>query len=161
MAAGAGVSYAVYEERNNRVRLLKEMEQSLGKLAYYMCEWRMPLEEAFIDILKEPYPMLIPFYKSVLEDVLKRNVENMGELWKRKSEVFLENTSLEKAIKELWAGCLCNIPIEPEALKMGFQYKREQLQAYLTDLQDKYKVEQKMVWTLGLCTSAFLCLIIW
>ena len=159
--AGFGISYAVYEERNHRIRLLKEMEQSLGKLAYFMYEWRLPLEEALTQMLKEPFPLFGCFYKKILEEVVKRNVGNIGELWEKNSLNYFQNISLQKTIKELWAGCFINIPMEPEELKKGLEHKREQLKAYLTDLQDKYKLEQKLVWTLGLCTSAFLCLIIW
>lgn len=161
LTAGFGVSYAVYEERTNRIKLLKEMEQSLGKLSYFMHEWRMPLEEALTQLLKESFPMFRSFYESVLEEVLQRKVENIGELWKRKSQDYFESTTLQKEIKEMWTDCFINIPMEPEALNNGLLYKREQLKAYLADLQDKYRMEQKLVWTFGLCMSVFLCLIIW
>lgn len=161
LTAGAGVSYAVYEERNNRIRVLKEMEQSLGKLRYFMYEWRMPFEEALTQILKESFPTFHTFYESVLSEVLKRECVNIGELWGEKSNDFLQGVSLHKQIRELWASCFTNIPMEPEALNNALEYKRAQLQAYLSDLQDKYKTEKKLVWTLGLFTSTFLCLIIW
>lgn len=160
LTAGAGVSYAIHEERNNRIKLLKEMEQSLGKLTYYMYEWRMPFEEALAQMLKEPFPIFHIFYEKVLEEVLIRNRGNIDELWHEESRTFLQSTSIQKEVKELWATCFTNIPIEPDALQKCIEHKREQIQAYLFDLQDKYKVERKLVWTLGLCTSAFLCLII-
>ncbi len=161
MTAGTGVSYAVYEERKNRLKLLNEMEQSLDKLAYFMYQWRMPAEEAFTKILKESFPMLQPFFSQVLEGIQKREVENLGELWLIKSKLFLETISLEKEIKEIWSACFLNIPMEPEDLQKTIHMKKQSIQTYLESLRDKYKMEQKLVWTLGVCASAFLCLIIW
>ena len=46
LSAGIGVSYSVISERKKRVEFLGTMEQDLKKLAYYMCEWRLPVEEA-------------------------------------------------------------------------------------------------------------------
>lgn len=161
MTAGVGISYAVYEERKNRIKLLKEMEESLGKLAYFMYEWRMPAEEAFLKMSKEAFPMLQSLFIEVLEGIQKRRVENLGELWNTASNKAFETMMLDEEIKELWCDCFLNIPIEPEALQKSIGSKRERLQTYLKELQDKYKVEQKLVWTLGLCVSGFLCLIIW
>lgn len=161
ITAGLGISCAVYEERKSRIKLLKEMEQSLGKIAYFMYEWRMPTEEAFLKIIKEPFSMLNSFFIEVLEGIQKRTVENLGELWNTASDKLFEGVILEKEIKELWSDCFLNIPMEPEALHKSIGSKRDELQTYLMSLQDKYKVEQKLVWTLGVCVSGFLCLIIW
>ena len=53
LSAGIGVSYSVISERKKRVEFLGTMEQDLKKLAYYMCEWRLPVEEAVGRMLKE------------------------------------------------------------------------------------------------------------
>lgn len=161
ITAGFGVSCAVYEERKDRIKILKEMEQSLGKLAYFMYEWRMPTEEAFLKISKEAFPELNSFFAEVLEGIQRKDVNNLGDLWIVASNKLFERVLLENEIQELWRACFLNIPTEPEALQKSIEGKRRELQTYLMALQDKYKVEQKLVWTLGLCVSGFLCLIIW
>ncbi len=161
VTAGAGVSYAIYMERQNRLKLLNEMQQGLEKLVYFMYQWRMPAEEAFAKMVKEPFPMLHPFFTEMLEEIIKREVENLGDLWFSKSEIFFERTSIQKEIQEVWCNCFLNIPMEPGDLQRTILMKKEVIETYLKTLQDKYRVEQKLVWTLGLCTSAFLCLIIW
>ena len=160
LIAGTGVSYGIYEERNHRIKCLKEMELSLGKLTYFMCEWRMSFEEALHQILRERLPMMRSFYEMVLEDVLKRSSATIGELWYENGMKYLKDIAIQTEMKELWLGCFDNIPLEPEALKVCLNHKRNELNAYLEALQDKYKTEQKLVWTLGVCSSAFLCLMI-
>ena len=160
LVAGTGVSYGIYEERNHRIKYLKEMEQSLAKLTYFMCEWRMPFEEALQQVLRERLPMMRSFYEVVLEDVLKRTSATIGDLWYENGMKYLKDIAIQTDIKELWSGCFENIPLEPEALKVGLEHKRNELKAYLQTLQVKYKTEQKLVWTLGVCSSAFLCLMI-
>ena len=160
LIAGTGVSYGIYEERNHRIKCLKEMELSLGKLTYFMCEWRMSFEEALHQILRERLPMMRSFYEIVLEDVLKRSSATIGELWYENGMKYLKDIAIQTEMKALWSGCFENIPLEPEALKVGLNHKRNELNAYLEALQDKYKTEQKLVWTLGVCSSAFLCLMI-
>lgn len=160
MTAGVGISYAIYEERQHRLKLLCEMEKSLEKLAYFMYDWRMSTEEAFVKILKEPFPNLMSLFLEILEEIRKREVINLGVLWKQKSSTYFETTTLEKDIKETWCDLFLNIPMEPEDLKRSILGKRDHIKSYLGFLQDKYKEEQKLVWTLGLCASAFLCLII-
>lgn len=161
MTAGLGVSYAIYEERKNRLKLLQEMEQSLGKLVYFMYQWRMPAEEAFTKMLRESFTMLHPFFVKVLEGIKRRNVENLGNLWKLESDNFFDATTMDKEIKEIWSNCFLNIPLEPEALQKSVLLIREEIQIHLESLRNKYKMEHRLIWTLGVCTSAFLCLIIW
>ena len=161
LMGGCGISYAVYEERKKRLQLLKEMIQSLEKMAYFMCVWRMPLEEALAQMQNVPLPILHSFYQDILEEVLARREENVGTLWQRKSESFFSFASLSLPIKELWSASFINLGMEPEVIKSNFDYKIAELRVYFTEFEEKYKTEGRLVWTLGVCASLFLCLIIW
>ena len=51
--------------------------------------------------------------------------------------------------------------MEPEALNKRLTERAERIADYVLELQEKYKGEQKLVFTMGFFVSAFFCLILW
>lgn len=161
VTAGAGCSYAILQERQEKLNLLKEMEYSLEKLAYFMYQWKMPVEEAFHHVAEEEYGMLRVFYQKLTEELDRRKAGNLGVLWKEKSNLIWQNWKLSKNLETLWNSLFLHMPMEPERLYTTLRQKTEEIAEVRRELQEKYKGEQKLVWTLGVSASVFLCLILW
>lgn len=161
LSAGVGLSYSVVKERNRQVEFLRQMEHSLRQLAYFMHQWRMPVEEAVRHVAKEENGILFAFYSEMLHALADRRVEDFGRLWQEKSICLLQKEKFPDEIKKLWSDSFLHIPMEPEALNRRLILRTEEINSHLADMQEKYKGEQKLVLTLGFFTSAFLCLILW
>lgn len=161
ICAGSGVSFSVVSERKRRVDLLKEMENSLKKLTYYMYQWKMPVEEAFKHVAGEEKGRLKEFYRIMHEALTEKTAENLGDLWQENSSRYLEKEKLERTVWTKWQECFLHIPMEPEALNKRLLLRAEEINAYRVELEGKYKGEQKLVLTLGVFVGAFLCLILW
>ncbi len=160
LSAGIGVSYSVIIERKKQTEYLKTMESDLKKLAYYMCEWRMPVEEAIGKMLKEELKFS-SFYKAIHKRLIERNVNDFGKLWQEESKILLADIMLGEDIKTLWQDCFFHMPMEPEAVKRQLILKSEMLFEKRKSLEEKYKGEQRVVLSMGFFASAFLCLILW
>ncbi len=161
VTAGIGFSFSVVAERKKQVQLLKEMEHSLTRLAYYMYQWRMPVEEALKHTSEEEKDILQEFYQGILLALQERQTENLGQLWQEESKRLLQNTKFSEEIKRLWQDCFIHIPMEPEELHRKLSLRVEEIEARRISMQEKYKSEQRLVLTMGFFTSAFLCLILW
>ena len=160
LSAGIGVSYSVISERKKRIECLGTMEQDLKKLAYYMCEWRLPVEEAVGRMIKEDSQFGV-FYEAIHKRIRERYVDDFGELWCEESKGLLTGVSLSEEIKILWRDTFSQIPMEPEAVKRQLYLKSEMLSEKRRALEEKYKGEQRLVLSMGFFVSAFLCLILW
>lgn len=179
LLAGIGVSYSIVAERQRKVRLLKEMGHSLNRLAYYMYQWRMPVKEAIAHVAKEEKGILCEFYKKLGDTLAERQVEDFGILWQEQSNSLWKEQSSELVLgkahrgsvtginsgyKEIWAAwsdTFINLPMEAEALKRMLLLRAEEIEARSVEIEQKYKGEQKLVFTMGFFVSAFFCLIFW
>lgn len=183
LAAGVGVSYSVVAERRNMLRQLGEMEHSLKRLAYYMYQWRMPVKEAVVHAAKEEQGILYDFYLGIQERLAERQSEDFGIVWQEESRYLWEqqegskkksskreslnrsmydwNRKLPEEIGKIWSDSFVHIPMEPEALNKRLTERAEKLADYTRELQEKYKGEQRLVFTMGFFVSAFFCLILW
>lgn len=161
LTAGIGFSFSVVTERKKELQFLKEMEHSLARLAYYMYQWRMPVEEAVAHTCEEEKGVLLDFYKSIIFYLKERQTEDLGQLWQEKSKELFQKIKLSEEIKKLWQECFFHIPTEPEALHKRLSLRIEEIEAHRISMQEKYKSEQRLVLTMGFFTSAFLCLILW
>ena len=148
LAAGTGVSYSVVAERRNRLSQLGEMEHSLKRLAYYMYQWRLPIKDAIAYAAKEEKDVLQKFYLGLHETLVQQQTEDFDMLWQEESG-------------KIWNESFVNIPMEPEALNKRLTERAERIADYVLELQEKYKGEQKLVFTMGFFVSAFFCLILW
>ena len=160
LSAGIGVSYSVISERKKRVEFLGTMEQDLKKLAYYMCEWRLPVEEAVGRMLKEGSRFGV-FYEVIHKRIREKYVDNFEKLWCEESKILLSGVTLSEEIKILWRETFSHLPMEPEAVKRQLYLKSEMLSEKRRALEEKYKGEQRLVLSMGFFVSAFLCLILW
>ena len=160
LSAGIGVSYSVIMERKKQTEYLRTMESDLKKLAYYMCEWRMPVEEAIEKMLKEELNFGL-FYKAVHKSIMERNVNDFGKLWQKESKILLSDIKLGESIKTLWQDCFFHMPMDPEAVKRQLLLKSELFLEKRKELEEKYKGEQRVVLSMGFFASSFLCLILW
>lgn len=161
LCAGAGVSFSIIKERTCRITLLKEMEQSLKKLAYYMYQWKMPAEEAFRHVAVEEQGGLFCFYQAMYTSLTEKKAENLSALWQEKSSLYIDRRDLQEKVWLYWQECFSHIPMEPEALNKRLFLRAEEIAACRAGLEEKYKGEQKLVLTLGLFTGAFICLVLW
>ena len=159
-SAGIGVSYSVISERKKRIEFLSTMEQDLKKLAYYMCEWRLPVEEAVGRMIKEGSRFVF-FYEAIHKRIRERFIDDLGKLWCEESKSLLTGVNLSEEIKILWKDTFSHIPMEPEAVKRQLYLKSEMLSEKRKALEEKYKGEQRLVLSMGFFVSAFLCLILW
>ena len=160
LIAGAGVSYSIVAERRKEIRHLKKMEHSLKRLAYYMYHWRMPIREAVEQTAKEEEGVLYSFYEGVKRGLEERKIQDFGTLWKEESSLLWQQ-KLPDCIKKIWSNGFVHIPMEPEALHRRLTQKADEIAEYTEKLQEKYKGEQRMVFTMGFFVSAFLCLMLW
>ena len=160
ICAGIGASYSVISERKKQVKYLETMEQGYQKLAYYMCQWRMPVEEAIGQMIKENVGFS-DFYKQIHEQIKNRSVNDFGVLWKEESKKLLSEVRLPEELKSIWTDCFLHMPLDSEAVKQQFHLKRELLFEKRKALEAKYKGEQRLVFSMGFFVSAFLCLILW
>lgn len=161
VTAGAGCSYAILQERRDKITLLKEMEHSLEKLAYFMYQWKMPVEEAFCHVAEEENGMLRGFYQELTEELDKREAGNLGCLWQKKSMQIWQHWKMSQPLEKLWSELFLHMPMEYERLHTILEQKTEEIAGHRKELQDKYKGEQKLVWTLGISAGVFLGLILW
>ena len=160
LSAGIGVSYSVISERKKRIEFLSTMEQDLKELAYYMCEWRLPVEEAVGRMIKEGSSFVF-FYDAIHKRIRERVTDDFGKLWCEESKSLLTGVTLSEEIKILWKDTFSHIPMEPEAVKRQLYLKSEILSEKRKALEEKYKGEQRLVLSMGFFVSAFLCLILW
>ena len=160
LSAGIGVSYSVISERKKRIEFLAAMEQDLKKLAYYMCEWRMPVEEVVRQMIKED-SRFHTFYEGIHKNISKKYVDDFEKLWCEESGKLLAGVKLAEETKALWSDCFLHMPMEPEAMKKQLFLKSEMLSEKRRALEEKYKGEQRLVLSMGFFVSAFLCLILW
>ncbi len=160
LAGGAGISYSVITERRNRLLLLKTMEYCLKLTAYYMYDWRMPVEE-MIKKVSEEAGVFTSFYQNVGREISEKNAQNFGEIWKAEGRAFLKEKKISEDIKGLWAELFLHMPMEPEGVNKKVLLKYDELRKKRADLEERYKGEQRLVFTMGLFVSAFLCLILW
>ena len=160
LSAGIGVSYSVISERKKRIEFLGTMERDLKKLAYYMCEWRLPVEEAVGRMIKEDSQFGV-FYEAIHKKIRERFIDDFGKLWCEESKSLLTGVTLSEEIKILWRDTFSQIPMEPEAVKRQLYLKSEMLSEKRNALEEKYKGEQRLVLSMGFFVSAFLCLILW
>lgn len=161
LAAGVGVSYSVVAERRNMLRQLGEMGHSLKRLAYYMYQWRMPVKDAVAHAAKEEQEFLHSFYLGIQEKLIKRQTEDFGILWQEESCEIFKSCHLPEEIRKIWSDSFVHIPMESEALNKRLTERAEKIADYAVELQEKYKGEQRLVFTLGFFVSAFFCLILW
>ena len=160
LSAGIGVSYSVILERKKRIEFLGIMEQDLKKLAYYMCEWRMPVEESLGRMKKESSRFSM-FYEAIHKRIQERYIDDFGKLWCEESKRLLTGVTLSEEIKILWKDTFFHIPMEPEAVKRQLHLRSEMFSEKRRVLEEKYKGEQRLVLSMGFFVSAFLCLILW
>ncbi len=158
LISGLGVSYSVIRERMCLLQRMRELEQSLNRLIYYMCQWRMPVKEALGQSAKEEIPWLQEFYLQILHMLNEHQSEDFGVLWQTEGEKLM---CLPEKIRSLFSKCFLQIPMEPEALKRRITERTEEIASYTKELQEKYKGEQRLVFTMGIFAGAFLCLILW
>lgn len=160
LSAGVGVSYSVISERKKQVECLNAMYQDLKKLAYYMCDWRMPVEEAIKQMIKEG-GLFGCFYEAIHKKIKGRHVDDFGALWREESKDLLRGIKLIEETKMIWRDCFFHMPMEPEAVKRQLYLKSEALVEKKRALEAKYRQEQRLVLSMGFFVSAFLCLILW
>lgn len=167
LTAGAGVSVHIIKERRERLLFLSRMQQSLCQLAYYMYQWRMPVEEVVGKLCREEQSYeLKEFYGEIQKRVLERKKESLGQIWQMESRKLFERNGLlrqagMKQAEMLWCDSFLYIPMEPEALRENLLYRAEQLGRMQGRMEEKYKGEQKLVMALGIFSGAFLCLMLW
>lgn len=165
LCAGVGISYSIVKERKYRIVQLEQMADTLKKLAYYMYQWKMPLKEALEHTYKEEQSWLQEFYTALIQEVKIRTKEDFGTIWLEQSKQFLEKqhalTGISKEIRDIWQESFLHIPMQPEALWHSLIQKAEKIMLYKKTLQETYKQEQRLVFTMGFFVSAFLCLIFW
>ena len=162
LAAGMGVSYSVIAERQRKVRFLKEMEHSLGKLAYYMYQWRMPIKEAICRMVQEEKGEFQRYYVEVRDALEERQAEDFGKLWQEKSKNLLKHAA--RVCDEgqmLWTEAFVNLPMDVEELNRRLLFRINDMKVYREALEKKYKGEQKLVFAMGIFVSTFFCLIFW
>ena len=157
--AGIGMSYSIAAERNKKIHQLVDMEQSLKRLAYYMFQWHLPVKEAIAFTAKEENEILRVFYNELQESLEQRKSEDFSLLWRENGARWFENVPEE--IRILWMESFENIPLESETLYRRLSERAQKMKEFTQELQQKYKGEQKIVFTMGVFVSAFLCLILW
>lgn len=160
LSAGIGFSYSVITERKKQVEFLCNMEHDLKRLAYYMYQWRMPVEEVIGKMIKEESRFRI-FYEAIHKKLMEKYVDDFGKLWCEEGNKLLAGVKLAEDIKTLWYDCFLHMPMEPEAMKQQLFLKSEMLSEKRRALEEKYKGEQRLVLSMGFFVSAFLCLILW
>ena len=160
LSAGVGLSYSVIAERRRQIVFLKAMEYSLKQLAYYMYQWRMPVEELIKQMIKEEQ-LLKHFYMAIQQKLLEKHVENFGTIWQTESVNMLKKERIPENTKVLWQDLFLHMPLEPEGVHKKLLLKCSELTAKREEIEEKYKSEQRLVFTMGFFTSAFLCLILW
>jgi hypothetical protein len=159
LCAGIGVSYSVILERKKQIEILHEMEGDLKKLAYYMCEWRMPIEEAIGKMIKEK-GRFQNFYETIHKKISERFTEDFDKLWQEESEKFFTNVKT-RAARELWEEVFWQMPMESEGFNRYLNAKSTKILEIRKNLEEKYRGEQRLVFSMGFFVSAFLCLILW
>lgn len=159
LCAGIGVSYSVLSERKKQVELLYEMEEDLKKIAYYMCEWRMPVEQVVSKMIKENGKFL-GFYESIHKKIDEKYTCGFEKLWQEESEKFLVDIKKED-VMILWKEAFFQMPMESEGVRRHLNTKSTKISKIRKCLEEKYKGEQRLVVSMGFFVSAFLCLILW
>ncbi len=160
LSAGIGLSYSVISERKHRVKLLHVMEKDLKQFCYYMCEWRMPMEEVLRQMIKEA-GLLRYFYSNILEKIRKKQISDLGTIWYEESRnMWTEIGALAEA-SALWEECFFHMPADSEGMKRHLELKSEAIEAKRIEVEEKYKGEQRLVFSMGFFVGAFLCLILW
>lgn len=162
---GIGVSYSMIKERNMCIRQLTHLEDQLEMIAYYVMQWRMPLQEALQLAAKEEDGFLTQFYTNVIQALQERQKQDFGQIWKEESEkIWQEQEALRqvsKEIKYIWTETFVAMPLQPEAVCKRLIQRKDAIEAYRVKLQETYRKEQKLVFTMGFFVSAFFCLIFW
>lgn len=160
LCGGIGVSYSILSERRKRLELFKSMEEDIKKLAYYMCDWHMPVEEVLGQMGKEEGPFAA-FYIRMQKIIQEKQTEAFGKLWQEESRKMPLLATATEEVRTLWAESFLQMPIEPEALRRRLMQCANNIEKAGGTLEEKYKGEQRLVVSLGFFVSAFLCLILW
>lgn len=167
LTAGAGISVHTIKEREERLLFLGQLQQSLSQMAYYMYQWRMPVEEAVGRLCREEEAQkLQDFYAGILQKVLERKKESLGQIWQMECRRLFGTDRLwkqaeMKQAKRLWCEAFLYIPMEPEALRESLLYRAKEIGRIQSCMEEKYKGEQRLVMALGIFSGAFLCLMLW
>ena len=159
LTAGVGASYSIVAERKEKLNQLTDMEHSLRRLAYYMYQWRLPIKEVISFAAKEEKELLQTFYVELKEVLEQQKTEDFSVLWREVGERWFKNVPEEMQI--LWMESFEHIPTESEALYRHLSERAQRMKDYTKALQEKYKGEQRLVFTMGFFVSAFFCLILW
>ena len=99
------------------------------------------------------------FYLGLHETLVQQQTEDFDMLWQEESGKIWNH--IPEEIQRIWNESFVNIPMEPEALNKRLTERAERIADYVLELQEKYKGEQKLVFTMGFFVSAFFCLILW
>lgn len=162
---GIGVSYSTIRERKKCIQQLEFLEYQLEKLADYMVQWHMPLQEALELLRKEKAGFLEVFYTNMIQELQERKKQDFGKIWKAESErLWKEQHALQRVsseIKTIWTESFTAMPLQPEAVYKRLIQRKEAIETYRLQLQETYRQEQKLVFTMGFFVSAFFCLIFW
>lgn len=168
ITAGMGVSYHIVAERKKEIKFFIEMEESLARLAYYMYQWRMPVKEILFHMEQEEKGTLKSFYRNLEKAMEGRQAEDFGELWKEQSNSLWQDRygvkdrferETESEIHDVWSEAFRHMPMESEELNRGLHLRMNQIRVHREAVEEKYKGEQKLVFTMGFFVSAFFCLI--
>lgn len=160
LCGGIGVSYSILSERRKRLELLEHMGEAIKKLAYYMCDWHMPVEEVLGQMGKEEGPFAA-FYIRMQKIIQEKQTEAFGKLWQEESKKMPLLATATEEVRTLWTESFLQMPMEPEALRRKLMQCAENIEKAGRTLEEKYKGEQRLVVSLGFFVSAFLCLILW
>ena len=161
VVAGIGVSVSILKERNERLVVLREMQEYLEKLNYYMYHFKMPLEESVRHVSETGNHYFKDFLEEVGQALRSKSAEHVGTLWQEKSQAILQKSKLPKEAERIWTNLFLDLPGDPEILERHMAAKAEELKQCKDILKVKYMGEQKMVLVLGALAGAFFCLILW
>ena len=145
LTAGMGVSYHVVAERQQKIKFFREMEQSLGQLAYYIYQWRMPMKEILSHMVQEETGVLQSYYRKLVEAMEGNQAENFGRLWKEQSNSLWREKckarecwgrKSECEIKDVWTEAFTHMPMEPEVLKRELYIRIDRMKEYREAMEE-------------------------
>lgn len=162
---GIGVSYSTIRERKRCLQQLAHLAYQLEMIAYYVMQWKMPLLEALQLTAKEEHGFLTSFYANMIQELQERKKQDFGNIWKDESEQLWKEQSalrlISEEVKLIWSESFIAMPMQPEAVYKRLIQRKEAIEVYRAKLQETYRQEQKLVFTMGFFVSAFFCLIFW
>ncbi|MCD7805753.1 MAG: stage III sporulation protein AB [Lachnospiraceae bacterium] len=157
----AGLAHSLVAEQSWRLSCMKDMTEGLLRVGFYISQWQLPMEEIFQTMGKEKTSVLADFYGQIAKELQSRRISDLGELWKEKSEGYLQGYGIPKQAADIWSECFLDRAALPAEELRRLTLRAEEIGKICGQMEEKYRQERRPILVLSVCAGAFFCLLMW